>query len=100
MTLASGSLWAALGTKGYKYKDQGGTQDGITKVIVKGGGAGKSKALVKGKGAGLPDFDSDLPVANTDLPMIVQLRNNSTGICWEGSFSTPTKNQTDQFSAK
>jgi hypothetical protein len=45
---------------------------------VKGGAAGKSKALVKGKGANLPDFDSDLPIAMGDLPLTVQLRNNST----------------------
>jgi hypothetical protein len=35
---------------------------------------------VKGKGVNLPDFDSDLPIAN--LPLVVQLRNNSSGICW------------------
>ncbi|HSP97991.1 MAG TPA: hypothetical protein VL049_12200 [Candidatus Dormibacteraeota bacterium] len=55
---------------------------------------------MKGKGGDLPDFDSDLPVAMSDLPMIVQLRNNSSGICWEGSFSSPKKNQLDQFNAK
>ena len=65
---------------------------------MKGGDAGKSKALVKGKGLNLPDFDSDLPIAN--LPLVVQLRNNSSGICWAGSFATPKKNQLDQFSAK
>jgi hypothetical protein len=46
---------------------------------------------VKGKGANLPDFDSNLPITN--LPLVVQLRNNSTGICWAGSFATPKKNQ-------
>jgi hypothetical protein len=96
----AGGKWSAIGTKGYKYNDAAGTNDGITKVIVKGGAAGKSKALVKGKGANLPDFDSDLPVASGDLPLIVQLRNNATGICWESSFAAPKKNQLDQFNAK
>ena len=97
--VAPGSGWAALSDKGYKYKGTG-TEDGITKIIVKGGTAGKSKALVKGKGANLPDFDSDLPIAAPDLPLIVQLRNNQTGICWQGSFATPKKNLADQFNAK
>ena len=57
-----GSNWSPLGSKGYKYKDQTAAQDGITKIILKGGDAGKSKALVKGKGLNLPDFDSDLPI--------------------------------------
>ena len=34
---------------------------------------------MKGKGLNLPDFDSDLPVAAPDLPMVVQLRNKQNG---------------------
>jgi hypothetical protein len=30
-----GTDWALLGTKGYKYKNQTGAQDGITKIILK-----------------------------------------------------------------
>ena len=96
----SASKWSAVGTKGFKYNDIAGTADGITKIIVKGGILGKSKAIVKGKGSTLPDFDADLPIAMGDLPLIVQLRNNETGICWEAQFSLPKKNQTDQFNAK
>ena len=95
-----GGKWSTISTKGYKYKDPAATNGGITKIIVKGGAAGKSKALVKGKGANLPDFDSDLPIPTGNLPLIVQLRNNSSGICWSGSFATPKKNQLDQFNAK
>ncbi|MBX3025688.1 hypothetical protein KF840_12345 [bacterium] len=89
-----------MATKNYKYKDGAGAADGITKIIVKGGATGKSKALVKGKGAGLPDFDSNLPIPNGNLPLVVQLRDNASGVCWEGAFATPKKNQLDQFSAK
>jgi hypothetical protein len=96
----SNTKWKATGTKGFKYKDATGTDDGTRKVVLKSGAAGKSKALVKGKGANLPDFNSDLPIAPGDLPLIVQLRNNQTGICWEGQFSLPKKNTADQFNAK
>ena len=77
-----------------------GSNAGITKIIVKSGAAGKSKALVKGKGINLPDFDSDLPVAALDLPMVVQLRNKQNGLCWGSSFSAPKKNLLTQFNAK
>jgi hypothetical protein len=95
---ASGTKWSAIGAKGYKYKDTNGAEDGIRKVLVKGSTNNKSKALVKGKGALLPDFM--LPVAPGDLPLIVQLRNNSSGICWEGSFATPIKNVPGLFKDK
>lgn len=94
-----GGLWSAIGTKGYKYTDSTASNDGITKIIVKGGAAGKSKALVKGKGINLPDFDGEMPFT-TDLPLIVQLRNSSSGICWQGSFASPKKDLADQFNAK
>ncbi len=96
----SSTKWSTVGTKGYKYSDTTGAADGITKIIVKGGTLGRSKAIVKGKGAMLPDFDSDLPIPPGDLPMVVQLRNNQTGICWEGQFTLPKKNVADQFNAK
>jgi hypothetical protein len=38
-----GSNWALLGTKGYKYKDQTAAEDGITKIILKGGDAGRAR---------------------------------------------------------
>ena len=43
----------------------------------------------------LPDFDSDLPVAAPDLPMVVQLRNKQNGQCWGSSFSTPEEEPVD-----
>jgi hypothetical protein len=95
-----GTKWSALSDKGYKYTDSTGTASGITKIILKGGDAGKSKAIVKGKGTNLPDFDSDLPIASGDLPLLVQLRNKQTGICWGGSFATAKKNEATQFNAK
>jgi hypothetical protein len=90
--------WTAIGTKGYKYKDISAASSGVTKVIVKGSTSNKSKALVKGKGVDLPDFV--LPFLPADLPIIVQLRNNQSGICWEGTFATPIKNQAGLFKDK
>lgn len=94
-----GGKWSFT-SKGYKYSDADGENGGITKILLKGGAAGKSKALVKGKGVTLPDFDDDLPLEPDDLPMIVQLRNNRNDVCWGSIFGAPTKNTIDQFNAK
>jgi len=96
----AGANWSPISTKGYKYKDPGGSADGVTRIILKGGADGKAKAIVKGKGTNLPDFDGDLPIAPGDLPLVAQLRNNGNGECWEGAYLTPKRNQADQFNAK
>ena len=93
-----GSDWTPISTKGYKYKDATGAQSGVKKIVLKGSTTNKSKALVKGKGTGLPDFT--LPIPPGDLPLIVQLRNNQTGVCWEGVFATPLKNVAGLFKDK
>jgi hypothetical protein len=93
-----GSSWSALGSKGYRYLELTGAAGGTQKVIVKGtGAAGKTKALLKGRGDFLPD-----PIDSTALqePVIAQLFNYQTGICWQGSYATAKKNTTSLYKAK
>lgn len=93
--VAPGIGWAQLSSKGYKFLDKAGSQDGIQKIVVKGGIAGKAKALVKGKGPNLSD-----PTPPLQLPVTVQLINSDSGICWESTFATLAdvkKNVSGQF---
>jgi cysteine-rich repeat protein len=94
----SATLWAPAGTTGFKYKDPARAQDGIQKIILKAGAAGKSKALVKGKGANLPQP----PAGPLALPVTAQLVNDANAVCFEGVFDTADviKNETEQFKAK
>ncbi len=75
--------WSLIGSKGFKYKDKLGTEDGIQKIILKSGTAGKAKALVKGKGDNLPTITPPLT-----LPVDVQLVNSDNGKCWGSTFDT------------
>ncbi len=95
---ASASRWSPVSDKGYKYKDTSGTPIGITKVLLKGGDAGKAKCLVKGKGPNLPDPT----LGSLPLPVKAQLVNSSNSICFEGEFDAPDviKNTPTQFKAK
>jgi cysteine-rich repeat protein len=84
--------------QGYKFKDKTGTPEGIQKVVLKGGAAGKAKALVKGKGANLPDvLTGVLP-----LPVTAQLVNDANAVCFEGQYDSADvkKNDGTQFKAK
>ena len=93
-----GANWAPISDKGYKFKDKTGTPEGIQKVVLKGGAAGKAKALVKGKGANLPDvLTGVLP-----LPVTAQLVNDANAVCFEGQYDSADvkKNDGTQFKAK
>lgn len=81
---ADATLWRAIGSKGYKYKDKTATHDGISKIVAKGGADGKAKIIVKGKGAALSD--PTLPLAPGTSGIRVQLTNPATGVCWESEF--------------
>lgn len=90
--------WSPISTKGYKYKDSGGSVSGITKILLKGGDAGKSKILVKGKGGNLPP--AALMFSQT-IDVTVQLLRNDDSQCWEAVFAPPAvKTSGTQFKDK
>ena len=86
--------WRASG-RGYRYIDRDYTPDGIQQMILKSGDAGKAQIIVKGRGDAL----DTPPLPITTLPVRVQLVS-STGGCWEATYSTTLRNQTDQVKAK
>lgn len=88
--------WKALNVKGFAYKDADRTPDGVDKVVLKAGLAGKAKTQLKGKGTSLPALP--LPLS---LPATVQLQSEN-GKCWQATFDTPglSRNDTAQFKGK
>ena len=52
--------WKAISEKGYKYSDEDTAADGIHKIIMKGGNAGKGQVIVIGK--------NSEPKGQTSLP--------------------------------
>jgi Trypsin/Bacterial pre-peptidase C-terminal domain len=90
--VAAGSGWSASAT-GFRYRDTAGSAGGITSVKLRAG-TGNAKVQVKGKGADLSmpslPFDQDTAVT-------VQVTNGAQ--CWEATFSSNSKNQSDYFKA-
>jgi hypothetical protein len=81
---------------GFKYGDKDLTPDGLSFLLEKSGAAGAAKVIVKGKGANLGMMS--LPLTT---PVTVQLkRNDNPSNCWTATYSTTTKNQSDQLKAK
>lgn len=77
------------------YGDDVATPDGIASMTLKAGlSAGKSSIALKGEGVLLP-----LPPLPLQLPVTVQLVNGDTGVCWEGRYTTASKNDAERFKA-
>src|SRR5262249_3886713 len=100
VTVMPGSGWSQLGTKGFKYFDSSGTQDGAQKILLKSSATAHAKAYLKGGGLNLPD-----PIDTTALqsPVTVQLINYGASpqpVCFESNFTHFSKSSLLQFKAK
>lgn len=85
--------WKAKGSKGYRYSDKERTPDGVRRLTLASGLAGKTKIALSAKGDDLP-----LPTLGAfTLPLRVQLQGN--GLCWEAVYGTPQENSTERFKA-
>lgn len=102
-TCGTKPCWKALSDKGWAYKNAGGNGDGIRKVMLKGGDAGKPQIQVHGKGG---DLSLPVPVSGTalfdqDPAVIVELHRTDAPVCWSSTFDTTSTKKNDgvQFRA-
>ena len=94
-TCGTNPCWKPLGTVGFKYSDKTGTPDGLMKLLLKAGDAGKGKIGVKGGGVNL-----HLPTLPLTTPVRVQLRQSGSGVCWEATYSAAITDTASRFKAK
>jgi len=80
---------------GFKYGDEAGTPDGLTRALLEAGGAGRGKIRVKGWGPNLHP-----PALPLTTPVRVQLRRSDGSTCWEATYSTAIRNDATGFRAK
>ncbi len=70
---------------GFAYKRKDGFPHGITQLILRSGSDGKAKLQAAGRGGFLP-----MPaLASIAPPVRVQLRNRTSGLCWEAAYPAP-----------
>lgn len=80
------ACWKRLpNDKGFSYKDGDRTPDGVAKLLLKAGAAGRAKLLLTAKGASFAV--PPLPAAQ-DARLTIQLRNGA-GTCWSAEFAAP-----------
>jgi cysteine-rich repeat protein len=92
-TCGSAPCWKPKDAKGFTYSDKERTPDGVKKLTLASGPAGKAKIALTAKGDAIP-----LPAPfGFALPLRVQLQGN--GLCWEAIYSTAQQNSATQFKA-
>jgi hypothetical protein len=86
--------WRALGDRGFKYQSAALLPDGLQKLILKAGAAGKAqvRAIARGPILALPP-QTDGKVLQQDTKVIVQLVSDRPD-CWQASFSAPASANT------
>ena len=88
--------WRRSGTSRFGYQDGAGTPDGIDKISLGAGVAGKAKITARAHGSLL-----SVPALPLALPAIVQLQA-AHGPCWEATFTSAgaSANDPTRFSGR
>lgn len=86
--------WKAKAGKGFTYTDKARTADGVTKLVLLAGVAGKAKLKLSAKGDRIP-----MPaLGDLVLPLRMQLQGN--GVCWEAGYGAPAEHSPRRFKAR
>jgi cysteine-rich repeat protein len=83
--------WTPAST-GFKYSDRSATHDGVSKVVLKAGDAGRAKIAMTAKG------NLDLARLPLSPPVAVQVRAKD-GACFQARFNAPRTNNAVAFQA-
>ncbi len=101
LEIAPGSLWTSNAPKGWSYADKAGTADGVAKLALKTGDAGRTKAQLQAKGSHL---SMPVPFSGTQYfeqdPEVVAQLVGSNGLCLTSVFPEATRNDGANFKAK
>lgn len=102
-TCGTRPCWKALGTTGWTYRNRSGDGSGVTKLVLRGGSAGRPSLQLAATGASLP---LPTPVSSTQFfhqspTVIAQLHGSNPASCWSSTFDAAStkKNDGRQFKA-
>jgi len=101
LAAAPSPLWVDKDPKGWQHKDKAGFSDGVQRITLRPGAAGRSQVQVKAKGVNVP---MPAPFSATeffdqDPEVTVQLSNSDTAACWTSTFTAAKMNTVDRFKA-
>ncbi len=89
--------WRLIPRRGYRYVDRAGSNDGTTRILLRGHDLDKAKVVFKSQGANMPD-----PMLPYNPPVQVQMVNDETPVCWQAEYALSDflQNGSTRFKAK
>ncbi len=96
-TCGAHDCWRLIPRRGYRYVDRSGGNEGTTRIVLRGHDLDKAKIVFKSQGQNMPD-----PMLPYNPPVLVQLVNDETDVCWEAGYvlSDFLQNGNTRFKAK
>jgi hypothetical protein len=83
--------WTPISGKGYLYESMGGERNGIIrKIILKSSDFDRSQIILKGNGL------VDVSIL-ADVPIVVQLHNTQSDVCWSSTFAAGDSSVAGKF---
>ena len=95
--------WKAIKMQGYGYKDKAAQGEGVTKLVAKGGAAGKGSVSLQGRNnapKGLTDLPTGAAAALAGETSATLQVLASDGACFTADLTTVQKAAGGQFTAK
>jgi len=93
-TCGAKPCWKEAGSK-LRYSDKEATPDGLRKLSLKPGKAGKARIKVAGKGEALGLGDLDI-----DGEVTVRLGRSDGTPCWEARYPSPDRSDGNRYDAR
>ena len=89
--------WRTLGPVGFKYKNKQGAPANLASLLLRAGGPEQARIQANPPERGAGAYVPPLPLA---MPVRVQLQQDSSGTCWEATYSNALTNSPKAFKAK
>jgi len=98
--VGGGLNWTPIGAGGFRYRDRSGLQDGIARIVLRSGPAGKAAIIVKGRGPnlGAPPLPLSTP-AHVYL-LFRPVAGAEFDRCWDATYAGADVNTESVFKAK
>lgn len=96
------ACWEEYRGSGYRFTSRDGTgADGVRRVLLRGGPAGRSRIRFLARGWGLSERPFAVPRPPLPVPLVVQLHGGGER-CWESWFSRPgiLRHDSQEFRAR
>jgi hypothetical protein len=98
--VGGGLNWTPTANKGFRFRDRALAQDGIAKIVLRSGAAGKAAIIVRGRGPNLGAPALPLSTPARVYLLLRPLAGAQFDRCWDATYDAADVNTASEFKAK